>query len=75
MSAGLIRAVVVVVCAGAAGVGCELFVQLDRSAVDAGEAGCPTCSDGGDEGGDAATMASDAGVETSKVDSGADSGG
>lgn len=25
--------------------GCELMVQLDRSAVDAGEAGCNLCSD------------------------------
>jgi len=46
--------------------GCELMVQLDRSAVDAGEAGCNICSDGnfgegsaedddaaGDTGGDA----------------------
>lgn len=37
----------------AASVGCELLVQLDRSAVDAGgDAGCPICSDVGAEDGD-----------------------
>jgi hypothetical protein len=42
------RAIVFVTCACATGVAvtaCELLVQLDRSAVDAGEAGCSICSD------------------------------
>jgi hypothetical protein len=34
---------------GAAAVGCELMVQLDRSAVEVPESGCPICSDAGDE--------------------------
>jgi hypothetical protein len=40
--------------------GCELLVQLDRSAVDGGEdASCPICADGGDDASDA-TAATDA---------------
>ncbi|HEY3815750.1 MAG TPA: hypothetical protein VGL81_01185 [Polyangiaceae bacterium] len=54
------RAVVVVVGAGlvgALGVGCELLVQLDRSAVTVAEAGCPICSDVTEEGDDSGTDA------------------
>jgi hypothetical protein len=42
------RTVLFVMCACASGVAvtaCELLVQLDRSAVDAGEAGCSICAD------------------------------
>jgi hypothetical protein len=35
---------------GAGGTGCELMVQLDRGAVDAGsDAPCPICSDAAEE--------------------------
>jgi hypothetical protein len=55
--------------------GCELLVQLDRSAVDGGEdTGCPICTgdDGGDDTGDD-SLTTDANLdgETSVVDSGA----
>jgi hypothetical protein len=79
-----IRTALVVTCAasvGAAGVGCEILVQLDRSAVDAGgDAGCPICSDVTEEGDetrldaestDTGTDAGDAGTEASPADSGA----
>jgi hypothetical protein len=35
---------------GAAVVGCELMVQLDRSAVEVADSGCPICSDASDDG-------------------------
>jgi hypothetical protein len=35
--------------------GCEYIVRLDRGLVDAGEAGCPICSDVGAQGDDSGT--------------------
>ncbi len=53
---------------GSAQVGCELAVQLDRSAFDAGpEAGCPICSD-------ASFDAAEDGGADSSLDAGSDRG-
>ena len=78
---------VILVGLGLAGVvtwapGCELMVQLDRSAVDAGgDAGCAICSDMGEDGstdgqsdagssdGSAEAIARDAGLEGASSDS------
>ncbi len=49
---------------GAPNAGCELVVQLDRSLVDAGEAGCPICSDASQ--GDASGV--DAGVPDARAE-------
>ena len=55
MVAARFHSLAVVLGIAAAGAGCELWVELDRSAADAGgDAGCPICSDAfGDEGADA----------------------
>ncbi len=61
-----------VVTAAASAQGCELLVQLDRSAVDAGgDAGCAICSDIGDDAGvDASSdgASAEAGSEASSKD-------
>jgi hypothetical protein len=65
----------------AACVGCEMLVELDRSAVDASPTVCSICSnaedigDGGGDGPDDATSdtsRADAGADASSADSGAD---
>jgi len=80
MSTKWIRMIVGVVSAGivgAAGVGCELMVQLDRSAVEIADAACTICSDVTEEDDDASpdgestdtgTGATDAGTEASMAD-------
>ena len=64
----MIRAMVVatsLVGLGASGSGCEVLVELDRSAVDAGTAVCSICADAGaDADADADADAADAGVVT-----------
>jgi hypothetical protein len=83
MAARSIRSAWVVTCVGlavAAQTGCELLVQLDRSAVDAGtDAGCPICSEPpGQDGGDAGTPdtgTADAGDAATPPDSDGDAGG
>ena len=63
--------------AAAFATGCELLVQLDRSAIDGGEdSSCPICADGGDDSSDAtaATDADGGGIDGDAGDETADSG-
>ena len=79
-SACLAGALIGVGLVGLAATGCELLVTLDRSAVDAGEAGCPICADAAADGGDAEASSqatardADAGPEA-PGDAGQDRGG
>jgi hypothetical protein len=78
MNATRTCAIVALMCAGALGAtsaGCELMVQLDRSAVVVPEAGCNICSDAGEEGGNdssADALPTDTGADAGSTDSGAE---
>ena len=68
MVAGVVSAGIV----GAVGIGCELMVQLDRSAVEIADSACTICADVAEEGDDASPDAESTDTGTDATDAGAE---